>query len=218
MTEPTNDTQTADVILDAAEELFASQGFKATTIKQIGSAAGVNPALIYYYFENKETLYRELLRRLFGRIMAEGTERLANAGPTDAVRAIVATQQAVIQSRPTFVKLLVRELMEHGASHAEEGIAHLSATVYKRLCELIEAGQAAGAFRKELDARFTAISIISLIPYFHIARPVVGIFLGHGTEGPTRAEAEAYARHAAEFALAALLAHPPAGGEPEAPS
>ena len=51
-------TDTRIAILDAAEELFALHGFTATTIKQIGATADVNSALLYYYFADKETLYR----------------------------------------------------------------------------------------------------------------------------------------------------------------
>jgi AcrR family transcriptional regulator len=49
---------TRHLILDAAERLFAAQGFPRTTIKQIGQAAGVNSALLYYYFGDKDRLYR----------------------------------------------------------------------------------------------------------------------------------------------------------------
>ena len=55
---------TRDSILDAAEALFARQGFDATTIKDIGTAAGVNAALLYYYFTDKATLYEAVLRRM----------------------------------------------------------------------------------------------------------------------------------------------------------
>lgn len=55
-------TASRDQILDAAEWLFAEQGYARTTIKQIGRAAGVNSALLYYYFTDKEELYQEALR------------------------------------------------------------------------------------------------------------------------------------------------------------
>lgn len=41
-----------------ALDLFEKRGFAAVTIKSIGEAAGVNPALIYYYFKDKEDLFR----------------------------------------------------------------------------------------------------------------------------------------------------------------
>jgi AcrR family transcriptional regulator len=49
-------------ILDAAFEEFAVKGFKGATIKSIASAAGLqSPALIYWYFPDKEALFREVL-------------------------------------------------------------------------------------------------------------------------------------------------------------
>ena len=49
-------------ILDAAFEEFSAKGFKGATIKSIAEAAGLqSPALIYWYFPDKEALFREVL-------------------------------------------------------------------------------------------------------------------------------------------------------------
>jgi AcrR family transcriptional regulator len=49
-------------ISKAAFEEFAAKGFKGATIKSIAEAAGLqSPALIYWYFPDKETLFREVL-------------------------------------------------------------------------------------------------------------------------------------------------------------
>ena len=50
MTAPDLAVDTRTAILDAATDLFARQGLDATTIKAIGQAAKVNPALLYYHF------------------------------------------------------------------------------------------------------------------------------------------------------------------------
>lgn len=195
---------TAEAILDAAEPLFAAQGFAATTIKQIGAAAGVNPALLYYYFGSKEELYRQLLRRVFGTLAQRGAERLAGAtSPEEAIRALLAVQSETMLQRPSLPRILAREMADHGAAHAQEGIAQLSATLFARLQAFIEAGQRAGTLRADLDPRFAAISTVSLIPYFHIARPAVAILLGESGDPPPE-QMDAYARHAAEFVLSAL--------------
>jgi TetR/AcrR family transcriptional regulator len=200
------DAGTAEAILDAAEPLFGSQGFAATTIKQIGKAAGLNPALIYYYFGSKEELYRALLNRLFGTLTQRGAERLANvSSPEEAIRTLLALQSEMMMRSPSLPRILAREMADHGAAHAQEGIAHLSATLFSRLHALIQHGQAAGTIRGDLDARFAAISIVSLIPYFHVAKPAVAILMGETGE-LTHDLMEAYARHAADFALAALAA------------
>lgn len=215
-----DDLEAPGRILDAAEALFARQGFTATTIKQIGSAAGLNPALIYYYFGDKEKLYHELLHRTFGRFAATAAERVGAAvPPADAIRSLIAWQSEVMLERRTLPRLLVREMLDSEAEHAREEITQLAAGAFARLCALIAAGQEAGIFRGDLDPRFAAISSISLLPYFHVFWPAAGILLGHGTEGPTREEAEAYGRHAAAFVISALEAKrdsaPPGGGSSE---
>ena len=208
MTDPSS---TQDSILDAAERLFARQGFSATTIKQIGKEAAVNPALLYYYYDSKETLYRAMLQRILGQLLTRGTDALERATThADRIRAFVRAQARLLGEHPHFPQLLVRELVDHRAAHAEEAITTTAAGAFRRLCQVIEAGQQDGAFRKSLDPRFTAISIIAQVAYFAIARPAVGLLLGHGTAGPPRALSDEFFLHAEEFALAALTEGRPA--------
>jgi TetR/AcrR family transcriptional regulator len=198
-------TDTRTVILDAAEELFASRGYSATTVKQIGKVAGVNSALLYYYFADKDTLYREVLGRLMTGLMTEGGKALDSAtAPEDAIRALLHAQGKALSSRPTFARLIARELVDHEGSHATQLIAQLAAGVFTRLCDMIREGQRTGIFRAELDPKFAAISCISQIVYFHIARPAVRILLGQDGKGAGADRASAYAAHAASFAIAAL--------------
>jgi len=55
-------TQSEQKILDAALELFANKGFKATSISQIAKAAGVSKGLMYNYFDSKTELLRKIVR------------------------------------------------------------------------------------------------------------------------------------------------------------
>ena len=51
------------LILDAAEELFARQGFDATSIRAVTREVGMNPAAVHYHFGSKAVLVRALLER-----------------------------------------------------------------------------------------------------------------------------------------------------------
>lgn len=53
-------------ILEAAIAVFAENGLEGATIRLVGQKAGVNSALIYYYFENKQKLFEESIRLVFG--------------------------------------------------------------------------------------------------------------------------------------------------------
>ncbi len=53
-------------ILAAAIPLFAERGHRGATIRLVGRRAGVNSALIYYYFDSKAGLFAEALRHVLG--------------------------------------------------------------------------------------------------------------------------------------------------------
>ena len=100
-------------ILDAAERLFAARGFPRTTVKQIGAAAGVNSALLYYYFGDKERLYREVLDRLVGRLVEHTLPRLrAGGSPAARLRRFIEGQAEALAASPNLARLLMRELVD----------------------------------------------------------------------------------------------------------
>ena len=201
-----DELQTRDLILDAGERLFAIQGFAATTIKQIGTAAGVNAALLYYYFEDKEQLYYAVLHRVISTLGTRIVERMtATHGPADAVRALVATQAETLGARPHLPHLLMRELMDYGGANATPEFRMLSEGAFHRLCDAVREGQRTGVFRPDMDPRLAAISTIAQVAYFCIARPVMTTLLDETQEvtgSPERIKE--FGRHAADFALAAL--------------
>jgi len=60
------DSSQKRAILEAAIAVFAEKGLEGSTIRLVGRKAGVNSALIYYYFENKQKLFEEVIRMVFG--------------------------------------------------------------------------------------------------------------------------------------------------------
>jgi TetR/AcrR family transcriptional regulator len=56
---------TREQILAAAENLFATQGYQATTIKQVAEQVGVQGPALYKHFSSKRALFEEVLEQLF---------------------------------------------------------------------------------------------------------------------------------------------------------
>ncbi|MGQ0712550.1 MAG: TetR/AcrR family transcriptional regulator [Gemmatimonadaceae bacterium] len=202
----TNTTTTSrDAILDAALRCFAAKGYVATTIKDLAAEAQVNSALLYYYFSDKQTLYRETLRHVAQRLSDSAGRRLdADIPPDEAIRRFVEQQAEFLIAHPHVPRLLLREMLEHTGRHAESAIVSLTGSVFKTLCGVIRRGQQQGIFRDDVDPQYGAISTLSLVAYFVIARPIVGVALGDGMSGPTEERTRDYGRHAAEFALAGI--------------
>lgn len=68
MAEQLPDTQDIGVrerLLTAATELFACKGYASTTVREIVNAAGVTKPVLYYYFQNKEGIFLELMSESF---------------------------------------------------------------------------------------------------------------------------------------------------------
>ena len=71
-----------DQILDAAEGLFAKQGFHGVTVREVTTKAEVDVALVYYYFANKMDLFDAVLRRRADIVNSERIELLQKAAAT----------------------------------------------------------------------------------------------------------------------------------------
>jgi len=60
----------AELILDTALRLFAEQHYDAVSVRDIAEACEINAGLIYYYFENKDELLRQVLARAISQLQA----------------------------------------------------------------------------------------------------------------------------------------------------
>jgi AcrR family transcriptional regulator len=112
---------TAEALLDAAEELFARQGLRPTTVRQITRRAGANLAAVHYHFGSKEALVRAALARRFREIneprlrLLDAAEARAQSGPAaleDVLYAFFAPASSLCSARPDFMKFAGRVLVE----------------------------------------------------------------------------------------------------------
>lgn len=89
---PRDGTDLRDTILDCAEIHFADHGFNGATIRDIAASAGVNQALIRYYYGTKEALFDEVFRRRGGDLSGQRhvlLDRLLATIPNPSVEQIV---------------------------------------------------------------------------------------------------------------------------------
>lgn len=79
-------------ILEAALEAFAEKGFDKTTMAEIARASGVSKGLLYWYFENKQTLFVALIEAVFGDFQGI-FDQIANVtkaqSPLERLRALI---------------------------------------------------------------------------------------------------------------------------------
>lgn len=73
-------------ILDAAQELFATEGYERVTMRRIADAIEYSPTTIYNHFEDKDALVFALCDEDFGRLLSAMAERPAPEDPVEWIR------------------------------------------------------------------------------------------------------------------------------------
>lgn len=114
-------SKTTEKILDVAEELFATQGFHTTTLRQITRAAGVNLAAVNYHLGSKQALIHAVFERYLDELNKDRLARLEVAGTAPADQRLERVLEALIEPAlqlggrgdQKFTRLLVRAFAEN---------------------------------------------------------------------------------------------------------
>lgn len=175
--------ETARRILEAAEQAFADQGLAGARTDKIARAAGVNKALLYYYFHSKDELYGAVLDSLFarqrGRIdAARGAAPLPRPVSThrQELIAFVNGYFDFVIEHPNFPRLVQREVMSHG-KHFQRIMRRYWMTAHRQLVRAIESGIAEGEFRP-VDPAQTVLSMIAMTVFYFASAPVLRVVWG----------------------------------------
>jgi len=100
-----------DKILVAAKHLFARQGFGSTGVRQIAEQAGVNPAMINYYFGSKQGLLDAVLGQYFDVILPRALAALGREqSMRETLREIVIAFTEVFRHDLELVRILVSQM------------------------------------------------------------------------------------------------------------
>jgi AcrR family transcriptional regulator len=99
-------------ILQAAAQLFAERGSRAVGVDDVGAAVGVTGPAIYRHFASKDAMLAEMLLRISERLLAGGSERVAEAGDDAAaqLRALIAFHVDFALDNPALITVQDRDL------------------------------------------------------------------------------------------------------------
>ncbi len=135
-------------ILDAATEVFATQGLAGARMDEIAARAGVSKALIYYHVPDKETLYASVMSATLAAARASLLETSAGqSDPEERLRLAIAAIADLASTNPHFAPLMLREIATGGAGLPDPILAQMR-TVFGVIGEVLGAGIAAGSFRE----------------------------------------------------------------------
>ena len=171
-------------LMAAARQLFLKHGFAKVTARQIAAAAGTTAAMIHYYFDNKDGLFRTMLQEAIkplGHLLADGLR--PGTGVPDLGK-LIAAQMRTVAANPWIATLILNEVLAAGGRFRATFMRNVAGRMLPMLVELIERERRAGRIREDVNSRLAALSLLSLNMFPFLTRVVTGPVLGVKLEGP----------------------------------
>lgn len=152
-----------ETILETAAELFASQGYERTTIRDVARAAGISVAGLYYYVRGKDELLYHICERSFTMVLGTLTERLARtADPRARVRVVISNHLDHFLRHMNEIKVLTRELDALQGPHATQiyALRHR----YYAICRRVVSEAAVGT----VPPRLATMALFGMLNWIHM--------------------------------------------------
>jgi TetR/AcrR family transcriptional regulator len=168
--------QTKAAILKAAMVEFANMGVSGGRTDAIAGAAGVNKALLYYYFKDKETLYGATLESVFAALAARlGAVLDSEIEPREKLLAFVAAYFDAIASNPLYPRLVQQEMMRAGTGlspHIQRIVEKYQRPTFQKVMRMFDEGIRTGQIRK-VDVFQVVPSMIAVIVFYFSSTPML---------------------------------------------
>lgn len=169
--------ETRTTILKAAERIYAESGLAGARTDAIAAAAGVNKALLYYYFKSKEGLYQAVVGSQLQEFQQRTREILSAEGPAGPIlMRYVSYHFDFIGTHPNYPRIFQRMMME-GDRALERTIREHSIPLKKLLMAVLERGMKSGEFRR-VDKGHAIISIAGLAAHYFNIAPAIRLVTG----------------------------------------
>lgn len=180
-----HDGETETRILNAAKAVFIRRGTSGARMQDIAEEAGVNQALLHYYFRSKEKLSEAVFRDTAGRmfpalIQIVGSDRSL----TEKIDLIVDTYLTQMTRTPFMPGYVISELHHHPerirqllGQLADGDITTITKPAFERLEKQLAAEARAGHIRRMNAAQFF-VNLVSLCIFPFAARPMLHAAFG----------------------------------------
>jgi AcrR family transcriptional regulator len=186
-------------ILDAAEKLFAAQGFAKTSVDEIAAAARVSKGLVYDHYASKEALLAAVWERLVEAWTAAVRQtKFADGSLADGIGEVVRVSLEYVNANPLLRRIIALDpgsLIPGG----REGQVEFARRYRADFETVLARGVRRGELRRDLDVAHTA-EVIWLL-HFTLTRE---LFVG--PQRASRADAEELLRSAVDLVVAGLRA------------
>lgn len=161
-------------LMDAALACFVRKGIAATSLRDIASEAGVTPALLHYYFGDKDQLQAEVIEQKIIPIFVALREPLSRTG--DDIAALIAGFVSgigrIVAEHPWLPPLWVREVLCEGGALRDLLFDRIGPQLPQMMAGRFAEAQAKGRINPDLDPRLLMVSLVGLTLFPAAGAPI----------------------------------------------
>lgn len=194
-------------ILEVAIKEFAEHGLAGARVERISAASGTVDRMLYYYYGNKESLYRAALEQCYRQMIGAQRNFLIAADPVAAMRRLVEQCWDHYAAHPEHVRLLMSENLLSGRFIQQSAeIGPTSFPLVETCASILQNGQRLGVFRSDAKPEQVLMTIMSLGFFYLSNQHTCAAWIG--VDLMTRPRKSAWRRHIGEVVLSYLQAEP----------
>lgn len=161
-----------NALLKAARTLFSRRSFKAVSVRELAAAAKVNPAMVNYYFGDKQGLYEAMVEGSLGPLLEALEEGLSSGHPI-STQTLFGRYVEILATNPWLPNLLVREVLYGETGFRDSYVRKFAVRFASGMARSLSEERAQGTIREDLDPQLALLSLISLAVFPFLARPIV---------------------------------------------
>lgn len=160
-------------LLDAALAVFARDGIGGASLRQIAAEAAVTPALLHYYFGDRQQLIDAVVAERILPVLTELRDAVLGPGdPAALVGGFVREMAALVERHPWWPPLWVREVLCEGGALRELFVRSMGPRLPVVMAGRFAEAQAQGRLDPALDPRLLVISLIGLTLFPAAGAPI----------------------------------------------
>lgn len=172
----TQEKSTEVVIFDAARDVFTEKGFEGTRMQEISEKAGINKALLHYYYRTKEKLFDAIFKKVFGEFFSKVTGIFENDEPlVDKIKFFVENYIDFISRNPQIPSFIIHELARN-PKRAVEMLSNKTGLIknntFGKFSEMIHKEVEKGNIIP-IDPEQLIVNIIGLCIFPFVAKPIL---------------------------------------------
>lgn len=178
MVDKKEDISTEEKILAAARQVFVERGLDGARMQDIADKAGINKAMLHYYFRSKEKLFEEIFKETAGQIFPRFEMIMSSdLGLFEKIRSIVADYIDVIIRNPYLPLFVMNEMNRNPEMGLKNFFEAQKPGFIKKFVEEVQENIQKGIIIP-ISPVHLMINIFSMCAFPFIAKPVIGILMG----------------------------------------